>query len=337
MARIRLLLAAFLGLLALGPTVGLGQGLGLGLGLGLGPTPALAQDGADISIPVLPGRAGGSPKFVSVSIGGGPPSEVSVDTGSVGLYVFQRQVGADVRLTDTKLHQAYADGTNFRGVIGLARVRFTDASGVAGTRAMAIGIITEVSCAQSRPNCPGSDRKPGIMGVGMDTGGRLASPLAQLAGPAGDGFVVDLRPGAAPRLVLGPSTAILSRFRFAALQPGRPSTIGLPSWDAGSVLGTYSVDGQPAPAQPVLFDTGEFDAVFDPGPIRSMRLGPHGFLLPGQSFALAVPGALALRIDTDRSMFIKPRTTRRSNIGALAFRYAAIAFDARRGRIGFMQ
>lgn len=304
--------------------------------------PVLAQEtgalkGRDVSIPMLASRPGGKPAYVTVSIGAGPASTVSVDTGSTGLYVFKRQIGPDVRLTDRPIHQSYVDGTNFRGVIGLARVRFTDADGFAETRTMAVGVITDVSCAASRPDCPGDDRKPGVMGVGMDTGGRLASPLAQLQGPGADGFVVDMRRGGTPRLLVGPSAAALRGFRFAALKPGRPGTIGLPSWDSGSATGTFGIDGRPGLPQPVIFDTGQFDTVFDAGPDASPRLGPHNFLLPGQTVSLVVPGALSLRIETDRSMFIMPRATPRANAGALLFRYVAVAFDARNGRIGFLQ
>ncbi len=36
-------------------------------------------------------------------------------------------------------------------------------------------------------------------------------------------------------------------------------------------------------------------------------------------------------------MYILPKATPRSNIGTLLFRYAAVAYDARNGRIGFRQ
>ncbi|MBN8908358.1 MAG: hypothetical protein J0H99_17410, partial [Rhodospirillales bacterium] len=52
--------------------------------------------------------------------------------------------------------------------------------------------------------------------------------------------------------------------------------------------GCYRVNGEAAACQEVIFDTGEWDTVFDPGSARSMRLGPHGFLLPGQDFELDV-------------------------------------------------
>ena len=296
--------------------------------------PAFAQGGA-LSIPVLPSHAGGKPTYVSVSIGGGPPSPVGIDTGSTGLYVFRRDIGPDIQLSDEPLHQSYVDGTNFRGVIGTARVVFTEADGRVETRPMRIGVNTQVYCAESHPNCPGSDQKPGVMGIGMDTGGRLASPLAQIDGPGADGFIVDLRQGAEPRIVVGPTPRVLRDFRFTPLKPGRPSTIGLPSWDAGSAVGIYGVNGERSAPQQVILDTGEFDTVFDPGPIRAMSLGPRGFLLPGQEFTLTIPGVLDVAIRTDRTTFIKPKSTPRSNSGVLLFRHVAVAFDARNGRVGF--
>lgn len=294
--------------------------------------PAEAQQG-ETSVPLVAREAGGMPHYVRISIGNGPAVPVSVDTGSVGLYVFQREVGPEVERTDTSVHQGYVDGTRFDGYVGLATVRFPGSGLAAGK--IRIGVITQVSCAPEQPRCPGSDQKPGVMGVGMDTGGRLASPFAQLPGQAGSAFVVDARSGGAPHITFGPSAGTLAPFRFADLRPGRPSTIGLPSWDGGSVRGCYRVNGEAAACQEVIFDTGEWDTVFDPGSAQTMRLGPHGFLLPDQSFELEVPGALHLRLRTDRSMYIKPKATPRSNSGTLVFRYVAVAFDMRRGRIGF--
>lgn len=293
---------------------------------------AAAQQGGT-SIPFLSREAGGTPHFVQVSIGNGPAVPVSVDTGSTGLYVFEREVGSEVERTSTPIHQGYVDGTRFDGYVGLATVRFPGTAVATGR--IAIGVITQVSCAPERPRCPGSDQKPGVMGVGMDTGGRLASPFAQLPGEAGAAFVVDTRPGRPPRIVLGPTADALRPFRFASLHPGRPSTIGLPSWDSGSVRGCYRVNGEAASCQELIFDTGQWDTVFDPGTARGMNLGPNGFLLPGQTFELTISGALQLQIQTDRSMYIMPKATPRSNTGTLVFRYAAVAFDMRGGRIGF--
>ena len=290
---------------------------------------------AGVSIPFASRTPGGTPHFVQVSIGNGPAVPISVDTGSAGLYTFERDIGPEVQRTSTPIHQGYVDGTRFDGYIGLASVRFPGTA--LGTSQIAIGVITAVSCAPERPRCPGSDQKPGVMGVGMDTGGRLISPLAQLPGQAGAGFVVDARQGTTPHIIIGPTPQMLGAFRFVSLHPGRPSTAGLPSWDSGSIRGCYRVNGELAACQEIIFDTGQGDSVFDPGAAQYLRTGPHGFLLPGQTFELEVPGALYMRIETDRSMYIMPKATPRSNIGTLVFRYAAIAFDMRNGSIGFEQ
>lgn len=298
--------------------------------------PALAYAQApSATIPFVPKEPGGTPHFVGVSIGGGPVVPVSVDTGSTGMYVFERDVGPDVERTQTPIHQGYVDGTRFEGYVGLTLVHFAG-SGLKTNR-IAVGIITNVHCTAERPHCPGSDRKPGVMGVGMDTGGLLASPFAQLEGLAGGAFIVDARQGRTPHIVLGPSPEMLDGFRFVALKPGRPSRVGLPSWDGITVRGCFKVNGIPASCQEIVFDTGQFDSVFDPGSNNSFRVGPHGFLLPGQQFELEIAGALNLRLETDRSMFVLPKSTPHSNMGVLLYRYAAVAFDARHGRIGFRQ
>ncbi len=247
----------------------------------------------------------------------------------------ERDVGPDIERTSTPIHQGYVDGTRFEGYVGLARVGFPSA-GAATEGRIPIGVITGVFCAAERPHCPGSMDKPGVMGVGLSTEGRLPSPLVQLSGNLRYGFIVDARPGQQPHVTLGLTPENTRGFRFARLEPGRPGPSGLPSWDTGSVRGCYAVDGREAACQEIIFDTGQSDSVFD-GSMLQLRLGPHGFLLPGQRFSLRVPGALDFEVETDRSMFILPKRTPRSNVGQLIYRSVAIAFDGREGRIGFLQ
>ncbi len=112
-----------------------------------------------VSIPFVPRAPGTTPHFVTVSIGGGPAVPVSVDTGSVGLYVFEREVGPEVERTPAPIRQGYVDGTQFEGYVGLASVGFPG-TGLATGR-IAVGVITRVFCSAARPDCPGSDQKPG--------------------------------------------------------------------------------------------------------------------------------------------------------------------------------
>lgn len=290
---------------------------------------------AQAVLPLFSNKTGGPPQFVEISVGGGRTAPVSVDTGSVGLYVMERDVGPGVERTDVPIHQGYVDGTRFDGYVGMATVSFSS-TGVATQGRVPVGIITRVFCAAEHPRCPGSASKPGVMGVGLSTAGRLPSPLVQLPGNLRPGFVYDARRGGRPHVVLGLTPEDTRGFRFTRLQPAQPGPYGLPSWDSSSVRGCYAVDERDATCQEVIFDTGQSDAVADGGAL-DLRLGPHGFLLPGQRFSLRVPGALDFAVETDRSMFIRPRRTSRSNIGRLIYRTVAIAFDAREGRIGFLQ
>jgi len=291
---------------------------------------------ARAELPLFAEHAGRFPSLVEIAVGGGRPIPISFDTGSTGLYVMARDVGPDLERTGTPIHQGFVDGTRFEGYVGLTPVAFPRA-GIATAGRIAVGVITRVFCSEERPNCPGSDTKPGVMGVDLAAEGQVFSPLLQLPGTLRSGFVVEARDGVRPRVILGAMPDIARGFRFMPLDPLPAAHAGIASWDSGSVRGCYGVNGAAASCQPVIFDTGQTNSVFDGDAVPNMRLGPHGYLLPGQRFTLRVDGALALSVPIDPSIYVLAARTRRSNIGQLVFRSTAVAFDPVLGRIGFRQ
>ncbi|SHF68609.1 hypothetical protein SAMN02745157_2748 [Kaistia soli DSM 19436] len=289
---------------------------------------------ASAELPMFTDRPDHKPTLVRISVGNGTPVPVNFDTGSSGLYVMAADIGPDVQQTSTPIHQGYVDGTRFEGYVGLATVRLVEA-GVETAQPISIGVITRVSCADDKPNCPASDQRPGVMGVSLQASGALISPLAQLPGNLNSGFIVDMLTGEPPHVTIGLTSDSLKGFRFASLQPAAQSSPDIASWDAGSITGCYAVDEAAASCQKLIFDTGAVDGVFDGGALTNLRVGPHGFLLPGQTLSLQIPDALDLSLLTDRSTYIMPKATPHSNLGQALFHAVAVAFDGAHGRIGF--
>jgi hypothetical protein len=110
-----------------------------------------------VTVPLDPNPQGnGFSNFITVSVGGGPASEVLLDTGSTGLRFLASQIGPDVTVTNIPVTYGYSSGNLLTGYLGFAPVAFPDAS------------------------APLSDRHPG-------RGNRhLQEQRAQLSGLAGD-------------------------------------------------------------------------------------------------------------------------------------------------------
>src|SRR6185369_10749442 len=90
---------------------------------------AWAQD--SVTVPLDPNPDGsGFDNYITVSVGGGPASEVLLDTGSTGLRIRREDIGKDkdVRITDQVVTYGYSSGNELVGVLGFAPVTFPDAS-----------------------------------------------------------------------------------------------------------------------------------------------------------------------------------------------------------------
>ncbi|AHJ62297.1 Hypothetical protein GbCGDNIH3_0523 [Granulibacter bethesdensis] len=291
-----------------------------------------------VGIPLFPIRAGNVPVMVHISIGGGPTTSVSVDTGSAGLYVMQKDAGPDLVALPTRVRQAYTDGTRFDGYWAKTTIAFPDSQGPVTTRQpIVVGVITRVYCAATQPNCPGSINKPGIMGISMNTSTSLVSPLAQLPTPLSNGYIIDVRDRKTPTLTVGLTQENTAKFSFATLKPAKAGPAGAPSWTGTSLTGCYTVNGEAASCTPILFDTGASYGVFNIGNANP-KLSRTGCLSQGQKFEIDFKDVFHLALmTTANTVFCVSKTATFSNIGSAPFRYMAVAYDAQNGRLGFMQ
>jgi hypothetical protein len=180
-----------------------------------------AQD--SVTIPLDPNPEGnGFDNFITVSVGGGPASEVLLDTGSTGLRFRKEDIGSHVTITDIPITYGYSSGNELKGFLGFAPVAFPDASAPTATPGpIAIQVVTKVDCKKDKPDCPGWQTiQKGVMGVAYDND-QIFNPFAQLAGNLGSGFIVvdnDItNPNVDPHVVVGLTPSNMQGFVFAPL------------------------------------------------------------------------------------------------------------------------
>jgi len=298
-----------------------------------------------VTVPLDPNPQGnGFSNFITVSVGGGPASEVLLDTGSTGLRFLASQIGPDVTVTNIPVTYGYSSGNLLTGYLGFAPVAFPDASAPLSTPGpIAIQVVETVTCKNSVPNCPGwQATQSGVMGVAYDND-QIFNPFAQLAGNLGSGFIVvsnDLaNPTGLREVVIGLTPSNMQGFLFSPLAPtpGGLQPAGLNVWNTKSVYTCFSVNGG---------SQGCFDTVFDTGAGAGSFITPNsplfGPVTPGSTVTTTVPNVMTLSLVAGseawtNQYFYDPAHggTPGFNSGAEPYRYDAILFDAFTGKIGF--
>src|SRR5215475_2884518 len=214
---------------------------------------AAAQDSA--TIPLDPSaRPGGNGfhNFVTVSVGGGPPSQVLLDTGSSGLRFLASRLGPDVKVTNIPVTYGYSSGNSLTGYLGYAPVSFPESGQRLSTAGpIAIQVVTSVTCKEGHAHCPGwAPAESGVMGVDYQNS-NIFNPLAQLPGNLGSGFIVvsnDIsNPRVEPRIVVGLTPEAMRGFAFAPLGPTESGKQppGLQTWNTKGIQTCFTVDNGP--------------------------------------------------------------------------------------------
>ncbi len=311
--------------------------------LSFGVRVASAQE--SVNVPLDPNPEGnGFSNFITLSVGGGPASEVLLDTGSTGLRFLASQIGPDVTVTDIPVTYGYSSGNLLTGFLGFAPVAFPDASAPLSTPGpIAIQVVETVTCKKSIPNCPGwQATQSGVMGVAYDND-QIFNPFAQLAGNLGSGFIVvsnDLaNPTGLREVVIGLTPSNMQGFLFSPLAPtpGGLQPAGLNVWNTKSVYTCFSVNGGSQGCFATVFDTGAGAGSFITP--TSPLFGP---VTPGSTVTTTVPNVMSLSLvagseEWTNQYFYDPAHggTPGFNSGAEPYRYDAILFDAFTGKIGF--
>lgn len=302
--------------------------------------PALAQ--AIVDLPLFQRETGHTiiPNRIDVEVADGPVARVTFDTGSTGLRVLERYVGPNVRRTDRPMREVYGDGTELNGYLGYAAVAFhtRGAPPLRTTGAVPIHVVTQVTCLDDKPHCPGlKEGSAGVMGVRFDQkGAGILSPLRFLPGALSNGFIVDVNPDD-PHVHIGLDAERMGGFRFADLRPADPAMTEdgkMRLWIADSIKSCFSVEGGEQACGPVIFDTG--GSAMD----INMKVPPEllegDFLQAGVRVTFEVPDAFRLTFRSEGHHDVRIQPGHGSNSGERFFRHYLVAFDGQNGRIGFL-
>ena len=325
----------------------------------LGPAiPARAAERVDVPVhlTVLPN---GDPRYsVPVTVGGGPPVEAELDTGSFGLRVLKGAL-KPTQYQATALHRSYAfgGGAKFDGVLARAVVGV----GSALTPAPVLfHLVERVGCAEGRPGCAAAKVKaedyriagdgiPGqgfqaILGLSLRRAADEDSAQNPLVAAGPRSWILTLpRPGSPEpgHLIIDPDES--ERAGFATVKLGRQGDLSdrLAGWADAALPGCLVEDGGERFCGRTLIDSGApglsvaTDTVEGPTPWGA---GRHARIeIGGADGPLAVP--FTSGADYASRVLLHPRRGPEGgtdiSVGSLPFLSYAVLYDADAGTMGF--
>ncbi len=225
------------------------------------------KGGGPVTIPISLRQAQGSKQgarpMVEVRVGASQPVSVLLDTGSVGLHIFEPAIkegqGSGVTVTARPDSIAYSGGSIFNGFVASAVVRV---GSVATATAVRFGLIERASCTTAKPRCSTAGGIPsamaageyGILGVAMQrTGNGIESPLLGMPGDLSKSWSIHLERSGG-QLVLGaPIPAVSKGAGFQLRSDGESGAERY--WEDSAVRMCFAV-GSAKACTKAIFDTG---------------------------------------------------------------------------------
>ena len=310
-----------------------------------------------VDVPILQTTIGdGTIRYsVPVSIGGGPPIDAMLDTGSFGLRILARALQPDqYTSTGTERRYPYGSGAVLRGPIATAGVAVGHASAPAP---IGIQVVTAVACVSDRPHCPASKIPASQYGIGGDglagEGFKAILGVSLRRAPSAMGannplvdmvdsiWIIDLpRPGEAVpgHLILDPTPDEAAGFTIFQLEPQPGETGDRAGWMDARVPGCIKLGEADPVCAPTLLDSGAPGVlIMTEEASRSETIGidvPVSFSFSaGASHVTAV-----FKTGSDPATTIKlamPRQFgRRIMAGSVPFYTLSVLYDAKHGTIG---
>lgn len=250
----------------------------------------LAATGAALPVPLTTTTSGSHDIVtVSITVGGGDPFTVMLDTGSSGLLVDSSVVGSQVSATGGPFTQNYASGP-VSGSLGTAVVGI---GGVSTAQPITVGLID--------PSSAGSAFPTGTHGIlGVATGGgntpQLLAPNLQLPAPyaAGSTLQVGATDGAAGTWTLGPVSAPAgaTAVPLVASDAGSSTPAGYPAF-AKDVTLCWTIGSQANTCGATDLDTGNDTPALNATTYSSLG-ALHTVLPSGQPITMAPPDGAPL-------------------------------------------
>jgi hypothetical protein len=244
---------------------------------------------------------GGAHPVIRIRVGNGRPVPVLLDTGSIGLRLFETAVKlgphSGITMTTRRNSETYGDGRVEEGRIGKARMTI----GSARTRvAVPFVLVTHVGCIRDIPDCPGAYGmrgftaigEYGILGIGLRraTDG-VVNPLVALPTPFRRSWSIELTESGGS-LALRPRVTGRPIARFPLRPDGKRSKNGPRTWkDDRAKVCWAEVDLRGAACEPTLFDTGSSTMFWFGGLLGRSDTSINRVLVnPGEYIAAWQPG-----------------------------------------------
>ncbi|MGH2896085.1 MAG: hypothetical protein ACRDPM_22845 [Solirubrobacteraceae bacterium] len=285
-----------------------------------------AHHQAHVDVPIelrgWPGGPSGVTPVVRVSIGGGAPIPVLLDTGSTGLNILAGKLppGSHVWPMGDEVTQGWGGGAVTRGRRALASVTI---GGVATTAPVIIGMVESTGCAGGGSACLswlGHAKVDGVLGIRLGSQPVTSNPLLALPAPYSQSWRIALS-GLTGTLELGApvpehplasfSTAAGSHAPGPTSVPGQTATVPQPEAPASEAPAPSSLSAYAPPSAsplanaadlptlcwqvrgrsqracvPTIFDTGSTDtALFSTSSAPPLHLLPAGVRVTGWSSA----------------------------------------------------
>jgi uncharacterized lipoprotein YddW (UPF0748 family) len=251
-----------------------------------------------LSVPLYPkGSLGQRARgyFLELSVGGGQPRRVLIDTGSAGLRVPKEFLGnAPINRTGQIIKEVLNDGTVLEGELVYTTMRI----GLILTQEpIPVQIVTKRECIPQKPNCSGKSGTAfsGIIGVNYAEKALPYNPLRKLPGNLSNGFIISGNGGSNNNgsLILGLTDKNRQGFKMTSLSQ-QPEINGIPGnrWDArlnGVCLTIAGSAMKNACNHKMVIDTGrtsgvtEFKSASLMGKLKPGRLRPENAVKVGIS------------------------------------------------------
>ena len=317
-----------------------------------GATDGGAADGQPgiVAISVIDGGDGKPVMTIPLSINGSASVPIALDTGSVGLRIFESALSVPVTETSKAVSATFGGGGSAGNVTwsGVESYGAVTLAGIATSGSIGFELVTAVSCQGNFPCGDPLATNPGIGGIigvglrGADDSVGNYSPIAQLPAPWSNGFVIHMSGGAPGQLLLGASEASFGQTNLSADTPAQLPN-GLPAWLDGIPV-CFAVNGVPIdpPCSTSFIDTGAWSAYV---PVQTyppdVTNGPPTTLQSGASFTARNDAGLDLSFTAEPSASSLAQVEFYSggygvaSLGLPLFVRVDVAYDILGGHIGF--
>ncbi len=302
-----------------------------------GPTSGPAS-GPTLVVPITttPGPEDQPYVTAQISVGGGAPATVWLDTGSSGLLINSSAVGPDVTTTTTAIGTEYTSGD----LVGTLATAPVEIGGVATAQPIAFGLLNEQ---QSTFKTPAGT--VGIMGIGTANDADLAqqqifAPQVQLPPPYDQGSTLAVAAVGPGTWTLGPVAAAAAPAAgplTAATGPTTGAPAGYPAFQRPVNL-CWTIGSAASICGPTDLDTGSPSTILSQADYAD--LAPSGRLLPTPTpITVALPGGGQLWSFTSGSTYAQDTAGvgdiggNRFNTGLGFFVGRTVAWDYDGGRL----